>query len=62
MPPGHVLARRRTLQWHDLSWQSLITLQGQFTDLLVSDVGEVSRAACTRRPSCRGPFMTTALA
>jgi len=61
MPPGHALARRRTLQWHDLSGQSLITLQGQFTDLLVSDVGEAARGL-HKEAFMQVTFMTTALA
>ena len=43
MPPEHPLARRNVCCWDDLSGQSLITLQGQFTELLVSDVGEAAR-------------------
>ena len=61
MPPGHALARRRTLQWHDLSGQSLITLQGQFTELLVSDMGEAARGL-HKEHFMQVTFMTTALA
>ena len=61
MPPGHALARRRKLQWPDLAGQSLITLQGQFTELLVSDVGEAARDL-HKEAFMQVTFMTTALA
>ncbi|MBS0392530.1 MAG: LysR family transcriptional regulator [Proteobacteria bacterium] len=61
MPPGHALADRRELQWPDLSGQSLITLQGQFTELLVSDVGEAARDL-HKEAFMQVTFMTTALA
>ena len=61
MPPGHALARREKLQWPDLSGQSLITLQGQFTELLVSDVGEAARDM-RKEAFMQVTYMTTALA
>ena len=61
MPPGHVLARRPRLQWDDLYGQPLITLQGQFTELLVSDVGEAARNL-HKEAFTQVTFMTTALA
>ncbi len=61
MPPTHALARRNKLQWPDLSGQSLITLQGQFTELLVSDVGEAARDL-HKEAFMQVTFMTTALA
>ncbi|MBS0609645.1 MAG: LysR family transcriptional regulator [Proteobacteria bacterium] len=61
MPPGHALAARCELQWPDLSGQSLITLQGQFTELLVSDVGEAARDL-HKEAFMQVTFMTTALA
>ena len=61
MPPGHALARRRRLHWDDLSGQPLITLQGQFTELLVSDVGEAARGL-NKEAFTQVTFMTTALA
>ena len=61
MPPGHALAARAELQWPDLSGQSLITLQGQFTELLVSDMGEAARNL-HKEAFMQVTFMTTALA
>lgn len=61
MPPAHPLARRRRLHWDDLSGQPLITLQGQFTELLVSDVGEAARDL-HKDAFTQVTFMTTALA
>ncbi|SDM41566.1 transcriptional regulator, LysR family [Oryzisolibacter propanilivorax] len=61
LPPQHPLARRECLQWDDLSGQPLITLQGQFTDLLVSDVGEAARDL-PKEAFTQVTFMTTALA
>lgn len=61
LPPGHPLVRRERLQWDDLSGQPLITLQGQFTDLLVSDVGEAARDL-PKEAFTQVTFMTTALA
>ncbi|HQQ70766.1 MAG TPA: LysR family transcriptional regulator [Alicycliphilus sp.] len=61
MPPMHALARREKLQWPDLSGQSLITLQGQFTELLVSDVGEAARDL-HKEAFMQVTYMTTALA
>ncbi|HCL87293.1 MAG TPA: LysR family transcriptional regulator [Comamonadaceae bacterium] len=61
LPPGHALARRRRLRWDDLSGQPLITLQGQFTELLLSDVGEAARGL-NKEAFTQVTFMTTALA
>ena len=61
MPPAHPLARRRRLQWGDLSGQPLVTLQGQFTELLMSDVGEAARGL-HKEAFTQVTFMTTALA
>ena len=61
MPPGHALAQRKTVTWADLSGQSLITLQGQFTELLVSDAGEAARDL-HKEAFTQVTFMTTALA
>ncbi|WP_411828432.1 LysR substrate-binding domain-containing protein [Melaminivora jejuensis] len=61
LPPGHPLARRRRLLWSDLSGQPMITLQGQFTELLVSDVGEAARDL-NKEAFTQVTFMTTALA
>lgn len=46
LPKGHPLAAQEQVRWQDLSAQPLITLQGQFTDLLVSDAGR-----CRPRPA-----------
>lgn len=61
MPPGHALAQRQGLHWDDLYGQPLITLQGQFTELLVSDVGEAARNL-HKEAFTQVTFMTTALA
>ena len=61
MPPEHPLAQRSRLRWDDLSGQSLITLQGQFTELLVSDIGEAARDL-HKDAFMQVTFMTTALA
>ncbi|WP_313076362.1 LysR family transcriptional regulator [Melaminivora sp.] len=61
LPPGHALAKRRQLAWSDLSGQPLVTLQGQFTELLVSDVGEAARDL-HKEAFMQVTFMTTALA
>ena len=55
------MARRKKLLWPDLSGQSLITLQGQFTELLVSDVGEAARDM-HKEAFMQVTYMTTALA
>lgn len=61
LPPDHALARRKRLAWSDLSGQPLVTLQGQFTELLVSDVGEAARDL-HKEAFMQVTFMTTALA
>ncbi len=61
LPAAHPLARRRRLHWSHLSGQPLITLQGQFTELLVSDVGEAARDL-HKEAFTQVTFMTTALA
>lgn len=61
LPPDHPLAQHPQLRWQDLGAQPLITLQGQFTDLLVSDAGEAAREL-QQDAFMQVTFMTTALA
>lgn len=60
LPPQHPLAKKKVVQWSDLIGQSLITLQGQFTELLVSDAGEAAREL-HKEAFMQVTFMTTAL-
>ena len=61
LPAGHALAARAKLRWEDLIAEELITLQGQFTELLVSDVGEAARDM-HKEAFMQVTYMTTALA
>lgn len=61
LPPGHPLAAQEQLVWQDLSAQPLITLQGQFTELLVSDAGDAARDL-QQDSFMQVTFMTSALA
>ncbi len=61
MPSGHPLVRKPLLRWQDLAGQSLITLQGQFTELLFNDVGDAARDL-HKEAFMQVTFMTTALA
>lgn len=61
MPADHPLAGQGPLTWRQLSGQRLITLQGQFTELLLMNVGETGR---DMKPDVlmQVTFMSTALA
>jgi DNA-binding transcriptional LysR family regulator len=61
MRPDHALAARQQLEWMDVAGQSLITLEGQFTELLLSDVGEAARDL-HKESLMQVNYMTTALA
>lgn len=61
VPPDHALAQQSQVRWQDIVGQPLITLQGQFTELLVSDVGEAAREL-QQDSFMQVTFMTTALA
>lgn len=60
-PPGHPLAQRERVDWQDLSNHAFISLQGQFTELLLDDMHAASRAAPVK-PAHEVTFMSTALA
>lgn len=59
--PDHALAAKKQLRWADLSGQPLITLQGQFTERLVTDAGEAARGL-QQDAFMQVTFMTSALA
>ncbi|VUZ24398.1 HTH-type transcriptional regulator CynR [uncultured Comamonas sp.] len=61
LPPGHPLAAQEQVVWQDLSAQPLVTLQGQFTELLVSDAGDAARDL-QQDSFMQVTFMTSALA
>jgi len=61
LPPDHRLAAQEQVVWQDLSAQPLITLQGQFTELLVSDAGDAARDL-QQDSFMQVTFMTSALA
>ena len=61
LPKGHPLAAQEQVRWQDLSAQPLITLQGQFTELLVSDAGDAARDL-QQDSFMQVTFMTSALA
>ncbi len=60
LPPTHALCARRQLTWQQLSQYPLITLQGQFTDLLAHDLGS-ARRKLTLSATREVHFMSTAL-
>lgn len=60
LPNGHPLQRRKQLRWADLADQPVITLQGQFTEMLLHDL----RAASSQlpfMPATEVSYMSTAL-
>lgn len=61
MPANHRLAAASQVRWADFAEQTLITLQGQFTELLMSDAGEAARDLHSDA-FMQVTFMTTALA
>ena len=60
-PRGHALEQRERLTWSDLSDYPFISLQGQFTERLLSDMHSALREV-PLNPSNEVTFMTTALA
>jgi DNA-binding transcriptional LysR family regulator len=60
-PRGHPLEQRERLTWSDLSDYPFISLQGQFTERLLSDMHSALREV-PLKPSNEVTFMTTALA
>ena len=61
VPPGHPLAGRERIGWDDLAAWPFISLRGQFTELLLADMGAVLREV-SLKPAHEVTFMTTALA
>ncbi|MGF6273233.1 DNA-binding transcriptional LysR family regulator [Massilia sp. UYP11] len=65
-PENHPLASLPRLTWHDVAHHPFISLQGQFTERLLDDIGAALRHASLRetpiRPAYEVTFMTTALA
>ena len=60
-PRGHPLEQRERLTWSDLSDYPFISLQGQFTERLLSDMHSALREV-PLNPANEVTFMTTALA
>ena len=60
LPADHRLACQRALRWADLAGDPLITLQGQFTERLATDLG-AARRSVTLEPANEVAFMSTAL-
>ncbi len=59
-PAGHALDRHKHLRWADLASHPVITLQGQFTGLLIRDL-RASAPELAFAPSTEVAFMSTAL-
>jgi DNA-binding transcriptional LysR family regulator len=59
-PPGHALEASPVVHWSDLLAYPFISLQGEFTERLVSELHEVLHAAL-RTPDSEVAFMSTAL-
>jgi DNA-binding transcriptional LysR family regulator len=60
-PKKHVLGRKKRLTWADLSAHPFISLQGQFTERLLTDM-HASLRDVPLNPANEVTFMTTALA
>ncbi len=60
-PRGHALEQRARLSWSDLADHPFISLQGQFTERLLSDMHSALREV-PLHPANEVTFMTTALA
>lgn len=60
LPDGHALTKRKTVRWSDLVIQPVITLQGQFTELLLQDL-RAAAPKSTFSPSTEVAYMSTAL-
>lgn len=61
VPAGHPLAGRERVGWADLAAWPFISLRGQFTELLLADMGASLREV-SLTPAHEVTFMTTALA
>jgi DNA-binding transcriptional LysR family regulator len=61
VPPDHPLAGRERVGWADLAAWPFISLRGQFTELLLADMGAALREV-SLKPAHEVTFMTTALA
>jgi DNA-binding transcriptional LysR family regulator len=61
VPAGHPLAERERVGWSDLAAWPFISLRGQFTELLLADMGAALREV-SLKPAHEVTFMTTALA
>jgi DNA-binding transcriptional LysR family regulator len=65
VPPAHPLAGRTRIGWDELAAEPFIALRGQFTELLLADMGKRAGAALrdpVLKPAHEVTFMTTALA
>lgn len=60
-PRGHALEARKRITWADLARHPFISLQGQFTERLLSDLRGAAHDA-PLRPAHEVTFMTTAFA
>ena len=60
-PQGHALEQRERVTWNDLAGYPFISLQGQFTERLLSDMHGALRDV-PLNPANEVTFMTTALA
>jgi DNA-binding transcriptional LysR family regulator len=60
LPPEHALAKRKRLRWEDLASQSVIALQGQFTERLLHDL-HAAAPQLGFSPSMEVAFMSTML-
>jgi len=59
-PPDHPLARHKRLRWSQLAGYPVITLQGQFTELLIQDLRKAD-PDLTFTPTTEVTYMATAL-
>jgi DNA-binding transcriptional LysR family regulator len=65
LPSTHALAGRERLGWDELAAEPFISLRGQFTELLLADMGKRAGASLRDtplKPAHEVSFMTTALA
>lgn len=59
-PPGHPLGKRKRVTWVDLVQHPVISLQGEYTQMLTADL-QASPARLMFNPRMEVAFMTTAL-
>ncbi|WP_332776903.1 LysR family transcriptional regulator [Polaromonas sp.] len=59
-PPGHPLGKLKRVTWADIVRHPLISLQGEYTQMLSADL-QASSSKLTLNPSVEVAFMTTAL-